>query len=110
MPDGRHLQDTARAWESSGAAEVWAGKSATALDRARRRVPAAAQSDGAKSAPWKVALAAFMKETTDVSNAWLAERLDKGSAFYVSKHVGLLRRSAAGEGVRWLGEVRKGRR
>jgi hypothetical protein len=48
-----------------------------------------------------------MKETTDVSNTWLAERLDMGSAFYVSKHVGLLRRSSSGEGLRWLGELRR---
>jgi hypothetical protein len=54
-----------------------------------------------------VALAAFMKETTDVSNTWLAERLDMGSGFYVSKHVGLLRRSSSGEGLRWLGELRR---
>jgi hypothetical protein len=97
----------ADAWESSGAAEVRAGRWSTALDAALRVVPKAAQSEASKSAPWKVALAAFMKETTDVSNTWLAERLDMGSAFYVSKHVGLLRRSSSGEGLRWLGELRK---
>jgi hypothetical protein len=92
----------ARAWEGEGAAEVRAGRWAAALEEVLRAVPKEAQLETSKSAPWKVALAAFMKETNDVSNAWLAERLDMGSAFYVSKHVGLLRRSSSGEGGRWF--------
>ncbi|MDO8539307.1 MAG: hypothetical protein Q7S40_02620 [Opitutaceae bacterium] len=38
-----------------------------------------------------------MKATTDVSNGWLAEQLDMGSHFYVSKHVGNLRKKPTDE-------------
>ncbi|HEX9782541.1 MAG TPA: hypothetical protein VGA56_07385, partial [Opitutaceae bacterium] len=41
---------------------------------------------------WKVAVASHLKATTDVTNGWLAQRLDMGSGVYVSKHVGLVRR------------------
>ncbi len=37
-----------------------------------------------KSAPWKVAIAAYLKATTDVSNPWLATQLNMGSPFYVT--------------------------
>jgi hypothetical protein len=77
------------------------------LEEVLRAVPKEAQLETSKSAPWKVALAAFMKETNDRSNAWLAERLDMGSAFYVSKHVGLLRRNFSGEGGRWFRIIKK---
>jgi hypothetical protein len=53
-----------------------------------------------------VAVAAFLKESTDVPNGWLADQLNMGSPFYVSKHVGLLRRSPAGEAGRWLAHLR----
>jgi hypothetical protein len=38
-----------------------------------------------------VAAAAFLKQTTQASDAWLAEQLGMGSGFYVSKHLGRLR-------------------
>ena len=38
-----------------------------------------------KSAQWKVALAAFLKERTPVSNRWLAQRLAFGRAAYASR-------------------------
>jgi putative transposase len=38
-----------------------------------------------------VAIAAYLKRTLGVPNAWLAEALEMGSGFYVSKHVGLTR-------------------
>jgi hypothetical protein len=106
------LQDEAvladvRAWESEGVAEVRAGRWAAALEKASRVVPAATRADTRKSAPWKVALAAYLKETTDVANGWLGEQLDMGSSFYVSKHVGLLRRATDGEGLLWLQQLRK---
>jgi REP element-mobilizing transposase RayT len=40
-----------------------------------------------KSAPWKIAIAAFMKERCLVKNRWLAERLSMGSAKSVSCYV-----------------------
>ena len=59
-----------------------------------------------KSAGWKVAVAAHLKATTDVSNGWLAERLGMGSPTYVSKHVGLLRQGI-GNARTWLEKLQK---
>ena len=45
-----------------------------------------------KSAPWKVALAATLKQTTQADNRWLAEHLHMGTPVAVSHHTGQLRR------------------
>ena len=45
-----------------------------------------------KFAPWKVALAAYLKQETVAGNAWLAEKLHRGSANAVSHYVAALRR------------------
>lgn len=96
------LQDQAvaaetRAWESQGVKEVREARWQTALDRLLKLVSAEHRKDRRKSAPWKVQAALEMKAETDVSNAWLAERLDMGTGFYVSKHVGLARRKVKGK-------------
>jgi hypothetical protein len=82
-----------RAWESEGAKEVQRTRWAEALAAALAAIGARATKSSQKSAGWKVAIARYLKETTDVSNVWLAEQLEMGSHFYVSKHVGLHRRS-----------------
>jgi len=67
---------------------------AKALDealRAIKRTAAEAQTER-KSAPWKVAVAAHMKATTQVENRWLADKLHMGSPVAVSHHTGQLRR------------------
>jgi putative transposase len=97
----------ARAWQSEGVREVRAAHWQKALNEVLKGVPASARADQRKSAPWKVAIAAHLKATTDVPNRWLAEQLDMGSPFYVSKHVGNLRQKANGEAAEWL---RAGRR
>jgi len=53
-----------------------------------------------KSAPWKVALAAWLKRHTSATNRWLTERLHMGPPDAVSRYVGETgdgRRPAAGE-------------
>lgn len=82
-----------RAWESTGAAEVRRARWEAAFEKALYRLGKKLRANRRKSAPWKVALASHLKATTDVSNAWLAEKLDMGSPFYVSKHVGLARKN-----------------
>ena len=62
------------------------------LDELLAALAAKAKLDEAKSASWKVAVATRMKQTTDVANAWLADKLGMGSGFYVSKHAGRLRK------------------
>jgi hypothetical protein len=97
----------ARAWESEGVREVRAAHWHKALTEALDRLPARVRESAAKSAAWKVAVAAYMKETTDVRNGWLAEQLEMGTPFYVSKHVGYLRKQPGGNAVRWLNQLRK---
>ncbi len=41
----------------------------------------------AKGAPWKVAIAAVLKNTTTASNPWIARRLNMGSPFRLSRLV-----------------------
>lgn len=96
----------ARAWESTGVKEVREARWRAALEETLARLPAQVREGRQKSAPWKVAAAAWMKETTNVSNRWLAEQLDMGSPCYVSKHVGFLRQP--GHAARpWLEVFRK---
>ncbi len=95
-----------RAWESEGVREVRAAHWQKALAGALARVPVSARKDERKSAPWKVAVAAHLKATTDVPNGWLAAQLDMGSPFYVSKHVGNFRRKANEETAEWLKKVK----
>jgi hypothetical protein len=98
----------ARAWESTGVREVQEARWQAALDAALAHLPAASRAGRTKSAPWKVAVAAHLKATTDVSNRWLAAKLDMGSPIYVSKHVGLLRKPghAAAAMLERLGKVK----
>jgi hypothetical protein len=50
-----------------------------------------------KSAPWKIALAAWMKSHCSVSNRWLAEQLKMGPPDAVSRYVGDLKRGERNE-------------
>ena len=82
----------ARAWKNPEARKEREAQWSTALAPLLETVSDAQRGDRRKSAPWKVAIAVQLKATTDVSNAWLAEKLSMGSPIYVSKHVGLARR------------------
>jgi putative transposase len=92
------LATEARAWGAAGVREIreqqWAELLAAGLRRAGKTA-AEAQSER-KSAAWKIALAAEMKQTTQVPNGWLAERLHMGSGMAVSQYVGQWRRAQAG--------------
>jgi putative transposase len=46
-----------------------------------------------KAAPWKIAIATWLKQRTGVSNPWLTERLFMGPPDAVSRYVGECRRS-----------------
>jgi REP element-mobilizing transposase RayT len=90
------LAATARAWESEGVREIrqqsWEHSCLKGLKALRRT-----ESDmrtARKAAPWKVALAIFLKERTQASNAWIGKRLMMGSAKYVSYLISMARRSA----------------
>ncbi len=88
------LLASARAWESAGAREIreqqWQERLEAALRRAGKSIAAAAADR--KSAPWKVAIATELKDQTQASNRWIAERLHMGSPVAVSQYVGRARR------------------
>lgn len=103
------LATEVRAWPEGGAAEVRSMRWETALAAAHSHLPPELPRVGHKSAPWKVAVASHMKETTDAPNQWLAIHLDMGSAAYVSKHIGLSRQScdsAVNQYLEHLAEVK----
>ena len=98
----------ARAWAEGGAAEVRAMRWQTALAAALARIPSLKKKRaGHKSAPWKVAVATHLKQTTDVPNPWLAHHLAMGSAAYVSKHAGLSLRQPCAAVTHWLERLQK---
>lgn len=71
------------------AEDVWNERLAgylTPVKKSERDVRAAA-----KGEPWKVAVAAAMKTTTTASNPWLAEQLNMGSPFRLSRLVSACR-------------------
>jgi hypothetical protein len=89
----QHLQASeAHSWKNPETREKREGRWSEALAPLLESISDSERADRRKSAPWKVAIAAQLKATTDVSNAWLAEKLTMGSPIYVSKHVGLARR------------------
>jgi REP element-mobilizing transposase RayT len=83
------LAASARAWGLKGAqemkAQAWEDMTAWALRQLGRREEELIV--GAKSEPWKVAVALLLKQRTQASNSWLARRLKFGRAKYVSRLV-----------------------
>ena len=81
-----------RAWATSETTELRHRQWSQALASLLKDIPGEEKRDRRKSAPWRVKTAAQMKATTSANNAWLAAQLNMGSPFYVSKHVGLLKK------------------
>jgi REP element-mobilizing transposase RayT len=97
-----NLAADTRAWEYEGAKAVSEQRWLERLQQVFDFLPTKMRQARSKSAPWKVAIAAYLKATTDVSNPWLATQLNMGSPFYVSKHVGRLRHGINPEAHRLL--------
>lgn len=57
------------------------------LERILSHVSPTKRSDSKKSADWRVAAAAIMKQQTTASNPWLARRLEMGSPYTLSRLV-----------------------
>jgi putative transposase len=107
LVEQHHVQAEARAWETQGADEVRRLRWEALLNKLMTELPASATRAAMKSAPWKVAVAARLRAVSDVANAWLAEKLQMGTAAYVSKHVGLLERTANHPAHRLLLRLKK---
>lgn len=80
-------------WNRYGPEEARMLRWQAALTDALATLPIESRRPAHKSAPWKRAVATHLRATCDVSNGWLAQQLQMGSAAYVSKHIGLTQRS-----------------
>jgi len=60
-----------------------------------------------KSAPWKIALATYLKITTTVSNPWLAAALHMGAPAALSRYVTECRTGLRPETAPWLEKISK---
>ncbi len=103
------LAETTRAWDAPGSREIremgWA-RALTGTLQAVGRTEAEAAAER-KSAPWKVAVAAHLKATTQADNRWLAKRLHLGAPTGVSFHTGQLRRGHLPEAARLLAKLKQ---
>lgn len=91
------VAEATRAWDAVGAREMRESRWRNALRQALRELgkgSAEIESDR-KSAPWKVAIAAWLKQRSQVPNRWLCEQLHMGTPVAVSHHTGLLKRDPA---------------
>jgi putative transposase len=97
------LADEARALESVGAREArairWSTALGTGLKTLRRTVPELANDP--KSAPWKLALAAWLKRHTDASNGWLALHLHLGTPSSFSHNLTCFHRAHPNRNSAW---------
>jgi putative transposase len=83
-----------RAWENQGAREIREEQWRHELERCLGLLGKTMKDTRPerKSAPWKVAIAACLKQKTQASNGWLCEQLHMGTPVGVSQLVGQLRR------------------
>ncbi len=88
------VPDSPRAWGITGAKEVRGQRQQNLLTsglHALNKTKEDLMSD-AKSAPWKVALARFLKENGQAGNRWLGDTLNMGRPEAVSTYVGRMKR------------------
>ena len=103
LRDHRVLAES-KAWENAGAKEVRELHWQAALERMLQKLKLDSEQsrDVRKSADWKIAVAARLKATTNVSNGWLAEALRMGKPGSVSIYVSQVRRGKADAEVQRL--------
>ncbi len=91
---GHAVAAQARVWASDGARELRAARWEAALARALLAAGQCLEAAAAarKSAPWKLAVAAWMKSRTQASNGWLSERLTLGKPAAFSRNLTHYRR------------------
>jgi putative transposase len=84
----------ARVWASDGARELRVAQWEEALASALRRIGRTREQAASdrKTAAWKMAVAAWMKRRTQVSNGWLSERLALGAPAAFSRNLTAYRR------------------
>jgi REP element-mobilizing transposase RayT len=92
-----------RAWGQSGANEVRIAHWQTALNLALKTLNRSAKDASAarKSAPWKLAIAVWMKTHTQASNGWLSQNLILGAPKAFSHNLTTFRRNAISSDPSW---------
>jgi REP element-mobilizing transposase RayT len=97
------LLASSRAWEALGAQEVRRLQWEAALTRALKVLghSTADLAGGRKSAEWKLAVAAWIKGSTQVSNRWLSENLHLGVPAALSRNLTSYRRERQSEDPAW---------
>jgi REP element-mobilizing transposase RayT len=97
------LAGLARAWGESGAAEVRAAKWRAALRQAMEVLHRTSEDATAerKSAPWKLAIAAWMKTHTQAGNGWLSQNLNLGAPKAFSHNLTNFRRNRLASDPHW---------
>ena len=88
------VKATSRAWEVAGKAEIqqlqWSSLLAKCL-QVLGKTKAMAERER-KSAPWKLAIAACLKQTTQANNGWLCRQLRLGTPAAFSRNLSFYRR------------------
>jgi len=104
----RLLQDhamaaEARAWTATGARKLREAKWGELLAQGLRVAGKTATGANAapKSAPWKLAVAAWMKARTQVQNRWLSQHLHLGAPAAFSRNLTAYRRAQQAEDNLW---------
>jgi putative transposase len=92
-----------RAWETSGAQEVRERRCRHALERALRGLGKSLEEakTGRKSAPWKLAIAAWLKLNTQARTRWIAAALALGAPQALSRNLTHYRRSIQPTDLTW---------
>jgi putative transposase len=97
-----------RAWDSLGAREFQRLEWESLLEKALAVIPESERSKHiGKSVAWKIAVAKWMKSSSNVTNGWLADRLGMGTGVYVSKHVGLYAAGNHPDVEPWMNRLKK---
>jgi hypothetical protein len=97
------LAEETRAWAPGGVKEIREAQWAEAIGRALQ-VAGKTLADvkaAPKSARWKLAVAAWMKQRTQVGNRWLSEQLDLGAPAALSRNLTGFRRNIAANDKLW---------
>lgn len=92
--DDHDISAECRAWEESGADEVRERRWQQALERALGKLDVRVEDVrfGRKSAPWKLAIAAWLKSNCDARTRWIAEALSLGAPAALSRNLTHFRR------------------
>ena len=97
-----------RTWDSLGAKEFRRLEWESLLEKAIAVISESERSrQVGKSAAWKIAVAGWMKRSSNVTNGWLADRLGMGTGVYVSKHLGLFKVGKHPEAEVWSKRLNK---